>query len=98
MLRVNRFNAGKDPITSLDERLHEVFGKLKGKDDPNSALTGFQSQTATNVQGLESGTHKKCASCAQILPKSQFWDNRLSTGYGRNCKKNVNLLSATQDV
>jgi len=85
MLRVNRFNIGSDPISTIDERLKDLFEELVSKNEKHHAIASMQAQTTENIQGLEAGTHKKCSSCDKIKVKSEFYDSTLKTKYGRTC-------------
>ncbi|MFV8817124.1 AAA domain-containing protein [Haliea sp. E17] len=86
MLRVNRFNIGNDPISSLDKRLNDAFGVLDAAEYENEVLYGIKTRTEKNQKGLEEGTHKTCNKCNEIKPLGQFKDSSLKSGYGRICK------------
>ncbi|WP_290697458.1 AAA domain-containing protein [Amphritea sp.] len=86
MLRINRFNVGKDPITTLDQRLSELFGELDAKDASHKVVKHIQAQSTENIKGLKEGTHKKCSKCDKIKPKKMFADSKLKSGYGKHCK------------
>ena len=85
MLRINRFNIGKDPISTLDDRLHELFREFFEKDTPHEMITELTNQATENIQGLENGTHKKCLKCDKIKSIQDFADRTLKSGYGNNC-------------
>ena len=85
MLRINRFNMGKDPVSTLDIRLSELFGELEDKDLSHAAVSTFQTKAAENINGLNDGTHKKCAKCDQILLVAMFKDIKLKSGFGNHC-------------
>lgn len=86
MLRINRFNVGKDPVSTLDARLSELFGELAAKDISHEAVSTFQDQSSVNINGLNDGTHKKCSKCDKIKLKVMFADSKLKSGYGNHCK------------
>ena len=85
MLRINRFNIGKDPISTLDDRLSELFSEFVEKDKPPQIVTELTNQATENIQGLEKGTHKKCLKCDKIKRIEEFYDRTLKSGYGNNC-------------
>ena len=86
MLRINRFNIGSDPVETLDNRLSELFNEFKDKDLSHSTVVRYQTLAKENIEGLEVGTHKKCAKCDQIKPISNFADASLKSNYGNNCQ------------
>ena len=86
MLRINRFNVGKDPISTLDARLSELFDELSAKDLSHAAVSKFQTQSAVNINGLKDGTHKKCSKCDEIKLLEMFADSKLKSGYGVHCQ------------
>ncbi len=85
MLRINRFNIGKDPVSMLDHELKTLFGELSEKDKGHEVVINMQAATNENITGLENGTHKKCSLCDLVKPKTDFYDKTLRTKYGRNC-------------
>ena len=85
MLRINRFNIGKDPISNLDARLHELFSEFVERDLPPKIITDLTNKANENIQGLELGTHKKCLKCDKIKRLEDFYDSSLKSGYGNNC-------------
>ena len=85
MLRINRFNLGNDPVSTLDDRLMDLLMELYG-DFKSETIKDIQRQTKKNIQGLKDGTHKECGKCKQIKPKEDFYDSSLKTKYGNHCK------------
>lgn len=86
MIRINRFNVGKDPVSALDERLSKAFDELASAADQNEFLKTVAAQAQSDLRGLEEGTHKRCSKCDQIKDVAQFTDLSLKTGLGRTCK------------
>lgn len=86
ILRINRFNVGRDPVSELDRRLQKLFDEFDAGNDQHELLRGIQSQTAENISGLADGTQKRCSSCGKIRPKQDFYDKSLKSKYGRLCK------------
>jgi very-short-patch-repair endonuclease len=77
-LRVNRFNVGENPISTLNNRIAQLV-KLEPTDNP---LLKNIHQT---IQGLQDGDMKECPKCKQVRSLQEFKDNSLITGYGRFC-------------
>jgi len=86
MLRINRFNIGKDPVETLDSRLKELFAEFESSTQKHKALEKFQADSTENINGIKEGTHKKCSSCEEIKPIVMFYDSSLKSKYGRTCK------------
>ena len=86
MLRINQFNIGNDPVSSLDDKLKKLFDDLEHHDIPHESLKNLQNETGENIKGVQKGTHKKCSACNMIYPKQEFHDSELKSKYGRNCK------------
>jgi very-short-patch-repair endonuclease len=85
MLRINRFNIGKDPVETLDNRLKELFSEFEKNAQKPKAIEKFQADSTENIKGLDEGTHKKCSSCEEIKPIMMFFDATLKSRYGRTC-------------
>jgi len=77
-LRINRFNLGDNPITTLDQRLEKVLQKQQADDR-------FLSSIHSTISKLENGEMKQCPKCNRLLSKRDFYDSSLSTNYGRMC-------------
>ncbi len=77
-LRINKFNVGENPITTLDERI----AKLIKKPSANSKLLTNIHET---IEGLQNGKMKECPKCKKIRKLEDFKDSSLITGYGRFC-------------
>lgn len=77
-LRINRFNAGDNPIETLNDRIAQLV-----KPDPigNPLLQNIH-QT---IEGLQNGNIKECPKCKEVRSTEQFKDHSLITGYGRFC-------------
>lgn len=85
ILRVNRFNLGKDPVTTLSERLYQLVRTLVAADVIPEILLTIEEKT----KGLESGRMRQCNTCDETKPLEQFFDRTLKNGqgnYGRKCK------------
>ena len=78
-LRINRFNLGEDPVSTLNERLLDLT-RLKPK------LT-FAKVVHRLVASQEAGRTKECPRCGNLLPVDAFADSSLTTGVGRICNE-----------
>jgi hypothetical protein len=79
-LRINRFNLGKDPVTTLSERLFALTTEVQ-KSPASAAIDSLQAQAL----GLSSKEMKACTRCKKIKELSDFYDYTLETKYGRVC-------------
>jgi very-short-patch-repair endonuclease len=86
VLRINRFNLGKDPISTLDNRLKATFEEFDSIDDQDGVLQQMSDKTEMNIRGLAEGTHRKCTACEKVFPIDEFKDSSLKSGVGRKCR------------
>jgi hypothetical protein len=98
-LRLNRFNLGKDPITSLSSRLYEL-AKTAQMEDLDSVAVG---QIKEDADSLTNGTKKRCPKCGEIRALKDFYDKKLRDGiggYGRSCMacKSATVGTATNGI
>lgn len=83
-LRINRFNLGTDPVSSLSERLYSVISVAEKSPSNQDAI----SRIHQDAEALGDGSKKECPKCQQVRPLEDFWDPKLKSGnggYGRNC-------------
>jgi AAA domain len=96
-LRVNRFNLGDDPVTTLSDRLSRLIETL---DDENEVEAVEQMQALAG--GLASKALKPCPKCSGIKPLEDFLDPALKGGAGAigrvcmDCKKAAASEKATR--
>jgi len=83
-LRINKFNIGRDPISTLNRRLGEL---ILIRPPSNSAVEDIVDHIHEMAKGLQNGEMKVCAKCGQTRKLDDFKDSSLSTGYGRYCRK-----------
>jgi len=87
-LRINRFNLGDDPVTTLSDRLSRLIETL---DDENEVQSVEEMQALAG--GLASKELKPCSKCSGIKPQHDFFDPALKGGAGAigrvcmDCKK-----------
>jgi len=87
-LRINKFNAGKAPVETLDIRI----GVLLSTIEPRSSILDNVQRT---VKGLESGIKKECPKCKEVLNLDDFKDSSLQSGSGRFCRNCKGLRTKT---
>ena len=77
-IRINRFNAGDNPISTLNNRITRL---VMPEPSDNPLLKNIH-QT---IEGLQHGDMKECPKCQQVRSLQEFKDPSLITGYGRFC-------------
>jgi hypothetical protein len=77
-LRLNRFNVGKNPVQTLNQRLIELLGKEKKQ---NQSIESIHSA----IEGIQNGELKECPKCKQLRPLSDFQNKSLASGVSRFC-------------
>ena len=77
-LRINKFNAGANPVETLDKRLKD-FTKPEPKINP------WLTKIHTTIEDIQSGDLKECPKCKQLRDFEDFKDSSLSRGVGRIC-------------
>ncbi len=78
-VRLNRFNVGCDPVTTVSRMLEQV---VKNADIPEPAALTRQMEDSI---GLANGSKKRCSKCNQVRDIKDFADPTLKGGYGRIC-------------
>lgn len=83
-LRINKFNIGKDPISTLNRRLGELIFM---RPQSNNAADDIVDRIHGTAEGLQNGGMKVCPKCGEARILEEFRDLSLVTGYGRYCRK-----------
>jgi hypothetical protein len=78
-IRINRFNAGKNPIATLDNRIGSLIAEA-------TATNSFLDEVHETIEGLENGEKKECPRCREIRDLAEFRDTTLISGIGRICR------------
>ena len=81
-LRVNRFNLGKDPVRTLDERLARMAHEALQATKPHP----FVDKVKEQANGLANGDMRQCSVCGEVQSIDEFRDMKLASGYGRKCQ------------
>lgn len=79
-LRINKFNIGNDPITTLNERIGKLIKNGIGK---SNNIIGHIHET---IENLQNGKMKECPRCKKVKNIEEFKNPSLVSGYGRFCK------------
>jgi very-short-patch-repair endonuclease len=82
-IRINRFNLGKDPVSTLNARIESVVRTATG-----STRAKASDQIQRIAEGLTNGDMKACPRCGQVKKVREFYRKELGNGaggYGRNC-------------
>ncbi len=77
-LRINRFNIGKNPVQTLNQRLIDLLAKEKKH---NSAIESIH----TAIEGLQNGELRECPKCKELRSIGDFENKSLASGYSRFC-------------
>ena len=78
-LRINKFNAGSNPVEKLNQRLEALV-----KPDPKVNPLTFKIHET--IENLQSGDIKECPKCKEVRTIEEFKDSSLSSGMGRFCR------------
>lgn len=82
-LRINKFNAGMDPIQTLSDRIFELLEEFS---DPGDALIKAVLQDTMNAhEGLKLGKIRHCKKCDQNKPIEDFLDASTKRGTKTYC-------------
>ena len=81
-LRINRFNLGKDPVRTLDERLLRIAQDVLETGKPHR----FVETVKEEKNGLANGNLRQCSACGELKSIEEFRDRTLARGYGRKCR------------
>jgi superfamily I DNA and/or RNA helicase len=77
-LRINRFNVGKKPVQTLNQRLLDLLATEKKH---NSAIDSIRN----GFEGLQNGELKECPKCKELRAISDFENESLASGRSRFC-------------
>lgn len=87
MIRLNRFNTGKDPVATIDALLREKLEGLINGGGPHDLVAKMAARAGEIEEGLKSGKFKRCRKCDRDLPVEMFADDAAKTGVGRHCRE-----------
>jgi very-short-patch-repair endonuclease len=81
-LRINRFNVGRDPVRTLDERLLRLASEALQDVQPHG-MVGEVNETA---EAIITGEKKVCTTCGEVRAMDDFRDAATRSGMGRKCR------------
>ena len=82
-LRINKFILKEDPIEFISNKLENFFFPQKLESEDDNIVSVVKSKTLRSI----SGETKWCEKCEKELPKNDFSDPSLVSGFGRFCNK-----------
>jgi len=87
MIRLNKFNLGKNPVATIDGLLRErLDGMINGRQAHDLVKT--TARKANEVEkGLKTGDYKRCRKCDRDLPVDMFRDSNAKSGLARLCRE-----------
>jgi hypothetical protein len=86
MIRLNRFNLGKDPVATIDGLLRERLDGMLNSGGPHELVTKAAEKTTEIEEGLKAGDYKRCKKCDRDLPVEMFRNKNAKSGVGRYCE------------
>jgi hypothetical protein len=86
MIRLNRFNLGKDPVTTIDSLLRERLDGMLNGGGPHDLVAKLAEKANEIEKGLKVGEYKRCKKCDRDLPIKMFCDENAKSGLGRYCR------------
>jgi hypothetical protein len=87
MIRLNRFNLGKDPVATIDSLLRERLDGLINGGGPHDLVAKMAERAGEIEKGLKRGDYKRCKKCDRDLPVEMFHDESAKSGLGRHCRE-----------
>jgi hypothetical protein len=87
MIRLNKFNLGKDPVATIDGLLRERFDGMSNGQQPHDLVKSVAKKTYEIEVGLKTGDYKRCNKCDRDLPVDMFRDSSAKSGLGRLCRE-----------
>jgi hypothetical protein len=87
MIRLNKYNLGKDPVASIDGLLRQRLEGLNNNGEPHEEVKSTARRAYEIEEGLKNGDYKRCKKCDRDLPLDMFRDAGAKSGYGRLCRE-----------
>lgn len=86
MIRLNRFNLGKDPVATIDRMIRERLDGLVNGNALHEVVTRVADEAKEIEEGLKAGEYKRCKKCDRDLPLNMFRDSDAKSGLSRYCR------------
>lgn len=80
-IRLNKFVIRDNPLQYLDRQFIRTFNLAETDEEDD-----LHKEVAETYEKIESKQIKRCGKCGQMKDSSEFYDPKLVTMYGRNCK------------
>ena len=87
MIRLNKFNLGKDPVATIDALLRERLDSMNNGRQPHDLVKSVAEKANEIEEGLKTGDYKRCKKCDRDLPVDMFRDSSAKSGFGRLCRE-----------
>jgi hypothetical protein len=87
MIRLNKFNLGKDPVATIDSLLRERLDGMNNGRQPHDLVKSVAEKANEIEEGLKTGDYKRCKKCDRDLPVEMFQDSGAKSGFGRLCRE-----------
>jgi hypothetical protein len=87
MIRLNKYNLGKDPVATIDSLLRERLDGMNNGRQPHELVKKLAEKTNEIETGLKNGDYKRCKRCDRDLPVEMFRDSSAKSGFGRLCRE-----------
>jgi hypothetical protein len=87
MIRLNKFNLGKDPVATIDGLLRQRLDGMNNGRQPHELVKKLAEKTNEIEEGLKTGDYKRCKKCDRDLPLDMFRDSSAKSGFGRICRE-----------
>jgi hypothetical protein len=87
MIRLNKYNLGKDPVATINTLLRDRLDGMTNGRRPHELVTKLAEKTNEIEEGLRSGDYKRCKRCDRDLPLEMFRDSSAKSGFGRFCRE-----------
>ncbi len=78
-IRINKFNAGLNPVETLNRRLMACI-------KPDQKINPLMNKIYLNIENLQNGDMKECPKCKEVKDIADFKDSSLARGIGRFCR------------
>jgi len=95
MIRLNRFNLGKDPVTTIDRLIRARLEGICNGYTPHVLVTKLADKAKRIEEGLKAGEYKRCRKCDRDLPVGMFHDPNTKSGVSRYCRDCKSATAAT---
>jgi hypothetical protein len=86
IIRLNRFNVGKDPVARIDGLVREGLDGMLNSGGLHDVVAKAAERAGEIEAGLKTGGYKRCKKCDRDPPIEMFQDSNAKSGVGRFCR------------